>query len=299
MSKTDSEWDIDQEMRSLVVEKLRHDYSFKNVFRNDLTKQIMENLHKRMFSKHKTDHFIIVIRGCESITSTGVGKSSLGMEIGMMFDKTFNLNKIDFTNEELLKKIKAQAIVGEQKHETAQVFMRDESPDSLRRRSQVEFSIVQEALRDSRISLILIKPEPADLGLCHYIFEPLFFNRDFTKLKVCVVNPSTGRYRGFMNFEIHKNNPVWVEYMKVKKNFESNVVNRQVGAFIARDYAIKFMESVFYPNCYRMAKKDSHKIINVKRMKKYLNQYYSNLTNAERDYIIDDIKEIEEERTKK
>jgi len=287
MAMTD--WNVDTETKSLIIEKIKSEPSFKNCFKRDLTQQINENLHNRMFGK-MTNHFLIMIRGVRGLTTTGTFKSSSGIEIARMFDKQFNANKIAFHNEELLNKIQQLAKVTEQGKEIPQVFVRDETPESLRRRASVEFSIVAESLRDSRISLILIKPVMEDLDLAHYILEPFLITKDMKKVRLAVYNHGSSQYRGYYELKIHLNNPVWKEYMKLKKKYEELVIQRKVGVFDPKEYAKKFLKKHSIEAVSQIRKDGTIKVIQT-RLMRYLSREFYNLTHEERKFIADEIKE--------
>ena len=168
-------FDVDDEMKDLIRDKLKDEPSFKNVFIRDLTKQVMSNLKKRMTGK-MTSHFVLFISGVPSITTTGTFKSSMAMELGIMFDPEFDVTNIGFTNDELLDILKEKGKVTKIGKEKAQVFVRDEGIASLKIRARVEFSIVVETLRDSRISLIVVKPTGEPPETAHYHLQGFLFN---------------------------------------------------------------------------------------------------------------------------
>ena len=256
-----------------------------NCFRKNLTQQINESLANRMFGK-KTNHFLIYLRGVPSINSTGVGKTSVGMEIAKMFDPKFGIEKMAFTNEGLIDVMKKLGKVTQTGEEIPQVFMRDETPATLKRRADIEFQIVSETLRDSRISLIVIKPVGEPMDLAHYVLEPFLMAEDMSLVRCAVYNPGLNKYRGYYDVHIHVDSDLWKKYMIQKKQFQQDVIDRKVGVFDVNKYLKDFFEEHNSADVIKYNQKGVGRLDTV-RTRRFLNTMFPNLTHEERQFIMD------------
>ena len=282
-------WEHDKELKDLIRCKLDDDPSFKTAFTRDLTKQISDNLHKRMFGK-KTDHAIIFIRGCPGLPLKGVGKSSCGLEICQKYDPNFTIKKVTFFDEELVQAVEEQAEIHEIGKEKAQFWLKDEDPKSLRGRAKYELNTLTDALRDSRICLVLIAPEMQDSRIADYIFEPILMSREMNLVRCAVYNQGISKYRGYFEIEIHYNSPLWNEYMPLKKKYQKLVIQRNTNKFDSEKYADKFLAKHSKDEFISLTKKGDPKLEQT-RLQRFLMEDYPTLTNQERDFIKDTIKQ--------
>jgi hypothetical protein len=282
-------WEIDGDYERQLAEEMAFNPSLKNVFScsYDLTELILPTLWKKTHGK-KPDHFIVIITGIPGITSTGIGKSSTAQIMAEMYSNSFSHEMIGFTNDQILDIMEKFALVTNTGEEVSQVFIRDETPDSLKRRAEVEASIMIESLRDSKISIILIKPENIDLCIAHYVLTPLAFSRDFKYVKVAVMNPNRDFYRGYIVLPIKENNPIWNEYQIRKKEYQKMVTERKVSGFDHRQYADNFIKE--NRKVILLCIKGTGKV-DRKRLLKYVNDMYPNFTGEERSFVMDDVVE--------
>src|SRR4030067_2768840 len=219
-----------------------------------------------------------------------VHNSSVGLELAQILDPEFKIEKLAFHNNELLEIIERQGEITEMGKEKSQCFVRDETPDSLNKRASVEFSIIAETLRDSRINLVLIKPDMEDNNLATIILEPFMMSRDISKIRCAVFNHGSGKYRGYVDVNIHKDSKIWQEYMVLKKQFQLDVVKRRVGVFDSTKYSQVFLEKYPPEKYIEETRRGTPKLVQT-RLRKYISLDYANLTNEERKYILDDVKE--------
>lgn len=282
-------WHIDEELQNLLGEKIKYEPTFRYALKKDLTVPINANLHTRMTGS-KTDHFIVYISGCPGLTTTGSGKSSFGLEMAAKHDPEFSVNKLAFYNEQLLDIMEKQAIIGKRFEEVPQVYVRDESPSSLKRRATIEFQTISETLRDSRISLIIIKPVGEPLEIAHYHFQPYLMAEDYSKIRAAVYVPEVHRYRGYYDIHVNVNSKLWNEYMVHKKDFQHQVKERRIGGFDPGKYAGAFSEKYDFDKFIEWTKKGTPKLVQT-RLKKYLSIEYPSFTAEERTYILDELKE--------
>lgn len=288
-------WDIRGDYERQLLEEVSFNESLRNVFdiKFDLTEDVMNTLWYKTHGD-RPDHFVCIVRGLPGITSTGVGKSSFAQILATIFsDIPFTVDMIGFTDDEILDIVQEKAIITRPGEEISQVFIRDETPESLKRRAMNEASIMIDSLRESKISLILVKPASIEIETAHYVFVPIAFSKDFKWLKVAVYNFNKDYYRGYVIVPIKENNDVWLKYKEMKKNYQKNVKDRSTALFDHKKYAREFVDNHEFDikRCIKTRKMTQELYIDVKRLIKYINDDYPNLTNEERRFITDDIVE--------
>lgn len=290
-------WEIEDDYKKQLSEEAGFNSSFRKVFskkeEHDLTESIVKKtLYKKMYGK-RTGHFIIIIKGLEGVTSTGVGKSSAGQILASIFEPGWKVRKrLGFTNDQVLDLVKEQDIVTDEGAEGRYVFVRDETPKTLRQRAEAETETMIEALRDSCVSIVLIKPVNIDLTIAHYVFVPIAFSMDFKWIKLAVFNPNRDYYRGFVVLPIDENNKNWRRYMKMKKKYQKDVTKRKHGVFdhvkYAKKFATDYKEKLF--SSIKQLSNGKEKLVKM-RVMKHINDEYPGFTVEEKTYIYDDIEE--------
>jgi len=84
---------------------LQNSSTFYNVFREDWTEKVLKDLNNRLYGKIPRN-FLINIGGLIG-TSTGIFKSSMGLQIALYLDPFFNLKqRVAFSINQLLDKVK-------------------------------------------------------------------------------------------------------------------------------------------------------------------------------------------------
>lgn len=283
------QWDIDDYMRYLLRLKAESDQTFKRCFnpRYDITHLFHKRLAKKIHGTVRS-HFVLFIRGLQGVdVGTGAGKSSLAIELMLLYDTEPDVEKIGFSNDELLNKV--QEVIQLNKPIKHTIFIRDETPENLRHRSNVEFQTLKEAIRQRQISFILVKPEMESLSSATFVIEPMFFSTDLQWLKAAIYVEGAG-YLGSAVFRIHLNNPLWRAYQPHKDKYLDKVINRQTNNFQHKELAERFMKTPQYQKCL----KDNGKIVRV-RLRKYLREVYPNITNEEAKFTIDTVEELHSE----
>jgi len=278
-------WHIDAYTSYLLKLKMRNDPSFKRCFnvKYDLTQLFHQKLHDKIHGKIKS-HFVLFIKGLNQVdTGTGCGKTSLAQEIFMQYDSKPTIDKIGFSNDEILDKIKNT------NHTTHTIYIRDETPESLKYRSNVEFSTLIAAVRQKQISFILVKPTIENLHSATFVLEPICFTHTLRHLKSALYIPDVG-YIGYIITKIHLNNPLWNAYQPYKNAYIQTVLERQTGKFEHQKFAEDFTKkNPNYAKCITNTNK-----INKIRLRKYIAEAYPNLTHEERKQIADTIQENHE-----
>jgi len=287
-------WEIKGDYELQLRDEMVFNQTLKNVFStdNDMTEVVLSSLWEKTHGD-RPNHFVIIIRGLPGVTSTGIGKSSVAQIIASGFSDEFNHEMIGFTNDEILDIVKKFGIVTKPGKEVSQVYVRDETPDSLKKRADLEAGIMIESLRESKISLILVKPEGIDQGVAHYIFIPIAFSKDFKWVKIAVYNYEKDFYRGYIVLPIKEDNDLWIKYKERKKKYQQDVIDRKLGSFDHEAYAKEFLETGGYEKIKNMIFNTGK--IELTRMKKYMQDKYPTLTIEERRFIIDDILEMHSE----
>jgi len=88
-----------------IRQLLMTDNTFKNVFAKNWTDNVMNDLRKRLFGRIPRN-FVVNISGLIG-TPTGIFKSSMGLQIALALDPTFNIkHRVAFSVNELLDKIR-------------------------------------------------------------------------------------------------------------------------------------------------------------------------------------------------
>lgn len=281
-------WEIDDYARYLMQIKAKNDPTFKRCFspRYDITNLFHKRLASKIFGKIK-GHFIIFIRGLQGVdVGTGQHKSSCAIELHQLYDSTPAINKIGFSNDDLLARV--QEIIELDKPIKHTVFIRDETPESLRHRSNIEFNTLKDAIRQRQISFILVKPEMESLSSATFVLEPLYHSTNLQWVKVAIYVEGAG-YIGYIIIKIHLNNKLWTEYKPHKDEYLDKVVNRQTNKFGHRELAEHFVKTPQYQKCIH-----NGKIVRI-RIKKYLREVFPNITNDEARFVQDTVAEIHEE----
>lgn len=312
--KFQNKWVLSEMTKLKIKQRLQDNRSYVKCFRPEynITEMFKRELKNKTHGE-QTNHVIIFITG-----ETGTYKSSISQEVAKITDEKFKVEKITFTNEELLGIIKEKAIVTKIGHEIPQTFVRDETPTSLKARAEIEFQNLSETMRDSRISLVLIKPKMLSIATAHYVIETICISEDNQKVKVAILEPKTNQYLGWAIFEIEihnycnkcKNiirkpeirkcqtcktklttNMIWLEYMNKKKEFQKQIAQRKVGKMEYEKYAKDVIqEPYFNDNC--IAEKQGKLVVKKKYLAKFLRTKLPNLTNIERDDILIEIEDI-------
>lgn len=296
--RSNIKWDIRGDYERQLIEEIGFNESLRNVFDSkfDLTEDVLKTLWYKTHGE-RPDHFVVIIRGLPGITSTGVGKSSFAQILGKIYsDVPFTADMIGFTNDEILDIVEKKAVVTEPGKEISQVFIRDETPESLKRRAEAEASIMIDSLRESKISIILVKPAGIEIETAHYVFVPIAFSKNFDFIKVAVYNFNKDYYRGYIVVPLTPNDSVWTDYKLRKKEYQKKVTGRTTSGFDHKVYCVEFINK--HKNairgCIKTRKGDGSIYLDTKRIGKYINDTYSNFTNEERKYIVDDLQELME-----
>ncbi len=161
---------------------------------------------------------------------TGSFKSGVNLEIASVMDKKFSADKISFSDQEFLDKIKQY---------TKKCFlMRDEITSAGELgigsgRMSAFITIQTETLRQNEVSIGMISPTEKVLGTAHYILHSIGVNKfelDDEGMAttpvyalVGVMNPATHNYLGSVIFEINWMSNIWNDYQVKKKDFLTKV----------------------------------------------------------------------------
>jgi hypothetical protein len=283
--KANIKWEIDNYTRYLMRLKMESDKSFKRCFMPayDITKLFHERCWKKAHGIIRS-HFVIMVRGLVGVdTGTGSLKTSTSIELMKLYDTNATVEHIGWSNDELLEKV--QNIINTTEENPHTVFMRDETPESLKHRSNVEFTTLREAIRQRQISFILVKPEMESLHAATFVLEPIYHTSDLKWVKHAVFVPDVG-YIGSITIQIHLNNPIWKAYQPYKEKYLKQVVNRQTNQLHHTEIAQKFMQTPQFKKCVVRGK------LNKLRARKYLREVYPNLTNEEARYVHDSLLEL-------
>jgi len=283
------EWDIDSYTRYLLRLKIAGEPTFKRCFmpQCDMTNIIHERIHNKV-DGDIASHIVIFIRGLQGVdVGTGSGKSSLGQELMMLYDDNPTTDKIFFSNDELLDQVNQIVKLDQKKHT---FLVRDETPENLRRRSQIEVNTLVHASRQARLSFCFIKPEMESLSSASFVFEPMHFSKNRKYLKVAVYVEGPG-YLGYLVMPLHLNSELWKKYQKHKEKYIQIVMDRRTNNFGHKELAQKFMATSQFQKCIG----SNGKIVKI-RIKKYLREVFPNITGDEGKYVNDTILEIMQEQ---
>lgn len=282
------DWDYSVLDIHKIINGFRINKTFMNVFskNKDLTKHFFDDLKKRAFGK-KHNHFVI-----EVIGETGSFKSSVSQEIASFFDPDFSIaGNMGFTNTELIEKLRFKADVESKK---SQVFVRDETPDSLLRSDEIEFGQLRETLRESRISLIVIKPKLIGYSTSHYVLECVLHTKDFKYVKCGLLYPKNNVYLGFVIIPIRLNNKIWKEYRAFKQNFQQSVINRDLFGVDYESFAKTFLENHNADDYIKFNKRGDSRVV-VKLLKRDVYNFFNTKKIQDKDFILATVTELIEE----
>lgn len=283
------QWDYDEYAKYLMRLKAENDQTFKRCFnpRYDITRLFHKRLYKKIYGPIPS-HWIIYIRGLQGVdVGTGQYKSSIMMELMMLYDTQYTVEKIAFSNDEILEKVKT--LVNANKPIVHTVFSKDESPQSLKHRSDVQLTTLTEAIRALQVSFIIVRPEMESLSMATFVIEPIMPSIDMKWVKCAIYVDGQG-YIGFIILRIHIDNELWLAYKPYKDKYLDVVINQQTNNFAHKELAQRFMKTPQFQKCL----KDNGKLVRI-RLRKYVREVYPNITNDEARFTIDTIEELHAE----
>lgn len=210
-----------------ILDYLKDNPTSRRIFKYDFTERFFQDMLDRRDSKIEK-HLITFTWGF-----TGSFKSGVGIEWGRIMDKNFSVDKIAFTDNELLTLVE-----NSKKHE---YILRDEVTSGAEfgvgsTRQRAFITVQAETLRAHQTSFGYISPTPKPIGTEHYIMHCIGHNNfkvndagiptEPVYVLLGAINPLTQNYLGGVIQEIEWNNKVWLEYWKRKQVFLQQVTQR-------------------------------------------------------------------------
>jgi hypothetical protein len=279
-------WSVTE--RQDVYELAQTSQSFyQNVMvkKTDLTKTIKDEM-SYMLNGRIPRNFILNVRGLIG-NHSGVFKSSLGIQLAMELDPTFNVKeRLAFTANDLNDKLKQFA-------DRKQIFVLDETLHDLKQSAEMRLANIAESCREKQICLILIGIPERTITFSTYWLERFGESADEFLPKKTVyyllrkVQEGKKFYRGYIKHNIIQlNNPVWRdiwdEYMIHKSVHQERVIEQQVTAFDFERHAKDLFKKYKNKSNAYMTPKGK---IDKPRVKNIILKEFSDITNQERASI--------------
>jgi hypothetical protein len=200
-----------------MLMRIRQNPSFKNVFKIDLTKAIIEDLKLITNPKHLfRQNTIINLSG-----ETGSGKSISMISLGVDIFKNFSEKNIFFYDQEILNNA--------HKFPQDSFLIRDENPQksifgigSNRTSSQID--VLAETCRKAGLNLGFVEPEFIQTGITKLILETVDMDVDRRLTRLAVRDTRTLDYMGAIYIKVvDEDNKIWIRYNKVKDAFIDDI----------------------------------------------------------------------------
>ena len=259
---------------------------YRNILqrKTNYTNIIKEELLNILYGKIPRNFIINIKNGIGS--PTGVFKSSMGLQLAMELDPTFNINeRVAFTPNQLNDLIRNNA-------GRKQVFVLDERIHDLKVSADMRLANIAESCRERQLCIIMIGVSEKFLNISHYHFERFGESNDSylpNKTVYYVVKKvSEGRkvYRGYITHNITPlSDPTWQttweQYMQLKAAHQEMVIQQKVSAFDFETKARELTDSdEFVAECV------SSEGTPVKgKIKNFIYKHFPDITNEERKMI--------------
>lgn len=288
----------DSEQRDLI-DLARSNRSFYDVwkYKIDLTTNIFQELYDILYGKIPRN-FVINIKGNIG-RQTGIFKSSLGVQLALKLDPTFNFaERVAFTPNELISKVQQYA-------KRKQIFLMDEKVRDFKVSAEQRLANIIDSCREKQLCFILCGVPEQHLTFSDYHFERMGESDDtYLDKKVLINNEevNTGRktvyylvkkiteskkvYRGYLKWNITSlENPEWAkfwgEYMVFKRLHQDKAVQASLTGFSFRREAQKIQEDPKFQNAF-----DEHGRMIRAKVKSLVYELYPDNTREERELII-------------
>jgi len=291
----------DSEQRDLI-DLARSNRSFYDVwkYKIDLTATIFQELYDILYGKVRRN-FVINIKGNIG-RQTGIFKSSLGIQLALKLDPTFNFaERVAFTPNELISKVQQYA-------KRKQIFLMDERVRDFKISGEQRLANIIESCRQKQLCFILIGVPEQQMTFSDYHFERMGESDDKYLDKKVIINgeeENTGRktvyflvkkiteskkvYRGYLKWNIVSlENPewqkFWSEYSVYKAIHQDKAVQASLTGFNFRQEAEKLKQDARFQNCYD----ESGRLIRAK-LKSLVYEMFPDNVAQERDMIYTEI----------
>lgn len=245
-------------------------------------------------------NFILNIRGGIG-RKTGIFKSTLGIQMAMKIDPTFNVDeRLGMTPNELNEKIKKYA-------DKKQVFVVDEYVIDMKQSAENRLRQIAVSCRERELTFILIGAMPRYYVESDYYLERLgessdkymnkkvFMNIDGKKemfitgnktvyYSLCKYLENNSYYRGYIKFDITPlTDDVWrgefEKYMNIKRIHQQKAIDQQLTGFDFKRESINVKNNIKYDLCFVNGKLSKPKLKNL------IYELYPDITNQERNMI--------------
>lgn len=308
------------------ISKLFNDnYTFMNVFKKDFTNNVMNDLHYRMHGRIPRN-FLINISGLIG-TPTGIFKSTLGVQIALSLDKTFNLKtRVAFTINDLIEKIQDNTELKLTKIEyesfkksykgsyevyqkygddydydvllTKLIFFLDEQTRTLKTGSIIRLQNLVDTCRQRQICFITCGVDSYDFNFSTYDLLRVQETHDqYLPKKIvhyAVYDRARDIYYGYFKWNIWELtqqfwNNIFSEYSQLKTDFQRRVLSQQISTMDYDNYADEIMGLEEFSKCFSFNKDGSERFLS-SLCKALIIKTYPDFTNQERDTILSEIK---------
>lgn len=256
--------------RARMIVKLKNSKTFRNVFRNDLTLELIKDIRNIANPNFQfTQNTIITMSGL-----TGTGKSICMMSLGKLCFPGFGYKNMFFFDQQILDNA--------EKFPKDTLIVRDENPAKAifgmgSTRTSGQFTVMAETCRKAGLSLGLIEPSFAQIPITKIYLETIDMDIGKRYTRLGLIDNHTLNYLGAILLPIlPETHPDWVKYNQVKDRFIEAV---KKGDFSGskldyRQMAQDIMASEDYSHC--KTKKD---------VRALLVTTFTNLTNQEIETI--------------
>lgn len=209
--------DMNEMYKYVMVQRIKDDPSYINIFSRDLTKPFFNDLKKIADPNNQwTQNTIISMSG-----ETGSGKSIVMMSLGLAVFNKFSHKNMFFFDQQILDSA--------DKFKPNSFIVRDENVQkgiyglgSTRQASQ--FEVLAETCRKFGLNLGLVEPEFKQTAVTKIYLETIDYDIQRRITRCAIRDVKTMRYIGAVYIPVIKeNNLEWIAYNKAKDNFMKSV----------------------------------------------------------------------------
>lgn len=199
--------------------RLKESESFRNVFRYDLTKPILNDLKDIANPKHRfTQNTIINLSG-----QTGEGKSTAIISLAKQIFPNFSYKNIFFFDQEILDNVK--------NFPKDTILIRDENPQKSvfgvgSNRTSSQISVLAETCRASGLNLAFVEPSFVQMDISKLILETVDMDMNQRITRLAVRDTRSFKYMGAIYIKILPDDDSdIIKYTKVKNKFIEDMRN--------------------------------------------------------------------------
>jgi hypothetical protein len=253
-----------------LMEELNSDDSFINIFKKNITKDIIKEAKDR-YNPHINEENHVV---WERYGLTGSGKSIGMMSLTEEIHPTLKVDNIFFHNQQILEALP--------KLKRPDFIIRDENVDfaqygSGSNRIKMQLEAITQTLRKRCISFIFISTQPANFSTTQYIFRAIDKDRKRRITRFGVKDPITNKYLGAVYVKVMpEENPFWKLYTQHKEEFMQKIIEMDFTQ--GKPQYQKLIDIL-------MQELNIHIYKSKKERKSYISQRFTNLTRAELEEI--------------